>query len=80
MGVNAEYNASRNILYRKYDNEISLYTPYKRVKEIIQSRVSTLVGSSEKSPQPNQAGLEILSDKSIQERIKQEPVNLCIDS
>lgn len=79
MGVNADYNASRNILYRKYDNEISLYTPYKRVKEIIQSRVSTLVGSGEKSPPPNQAGLEILSDKSIQERIKQEPVNLCID-
>ena len=46
MGANADYNASRNILNRKYDNEISLYTPYKRVKEILQGRVSTLVGSS----------------------------------
>ncbi len=45
MGANADYNASRNILNRKFDNEISLYTPYKRVKEIIQCRVSTLVGS-----------------------------------
>lgn len=82
MGVNADYNASRNILGRKYDNEISLYTPYKRVKEIIQSRVSTLVGSENTtlvlSP-PSQAGLEILSDKSIQERIKQIPANVCIN-
>jgi len=81
MGANADFNASRNILNRKYDNEISLYTPYKRVKEIIQSRVSTLVGSDNTivlSP-PSQAGLEIPSNRTIQERIKQEPVNLCIN-
>ena len=61
VGVNADYNASRNILNRKYDKEISIYTPYKRVKEILLSRIPTLVRSDTNyicSP-PSQARLEI---------------------
>lgn len=38
--VNADYNAGANILIRYYDKEISLFTPYKKVKEILLSRLS----------------------------------------
>ena len=38
--VDADYNAAINILNRYYDNEINLYTPYKKVKEILISRLS----------------------------------------
>lgn len=34
----ADYNASKNILNRKYDKEISLYTSYKKVKDILENR------------------------------------------
>lgn len=80
MVVHADYNAARNIRSRKDDNEISLYTPYKRVKKIIQRRVSALVGSENDSScsPPNQAGLETLINKSIQERIRHKPTNNCI--
>ena len=37
--VHADSNASKNILNRKYDKEISLYTPYSKVKEILEGRV-----------------------------------------
>jgi IS605 OrfB family transposase len=37
--VDADYNASVNILQRYYDNEISLFTPYKKVKQILISRL-----------------------------------------
>lgn len=36
----ADYNASNNIKSRKYDNEITLYTPYKKVKEILMKRAA----------------------------------------
>jgi len=36
----AEVNGALNILQRKYDSEISLYTPYKKVKEILLQRYS----------------------------------------
>lgn len=35
----ADVNASLNILKRKDDNEINLYTPYKKVKKILESRI-----------------------------------------
>jgi IS605 OrfB family transposase len=38
--INADYNASTNILNRKYDKEISLYTNHKKVKMILENRVS----------------------------------------
>ncbi|PAB60543.1 RNA-guided endonuclease TnpB family protein [Anaeromicrobium sediminis] len=38
--IHADSNASINILNRNYDKEISLYTPYKKVKEILEKRVS----------------------------------------
>ncbi len=36
--VQADYNAAQNVLHRKYDTEISTYTPYKKVKEILMDR------------------------------------------
>lgn len=36
----ADYNASNNIKLRKYDKEISLYTPYRKVKEILMKRIA----------------------------------------
>ena len=37
--VHSDINASKNILKRKTDEEITLYTPYKKVKEILLNRV-----------------------------------------
>ena len=37
--IHADINASKNILARKYDKEIKLYTGYKKVKEILKDRV-----------------------------------------
>lgn len=37
--MNANTAAAKNILKRKDDNEISLYTPYKNVKKILDSRI-----------------------------------------
>ncbi|WP_055665478.1 zinc ribbon domain-containing protein [Desnuesiella massiliensis] len=38
--IHADYNASKNILNRKYDKEIDLYTSYRKVKEILEKRIS----------------------------------------
>lgn len=38
--IHSDYNASKNILNRKYDKEITLYTSYKKVKEILENRIS----------------------------------------
>ena len=37
--IHADINASKNILARKYDKEIKMYTGYKKVKEILEIRV-----------------------------------------
>jgi len=37
--MHADTNASKNILKRKYDKEITLHTPYKKVKEILENRL-----------------------------------------
>lgn len=36
--LNANTNAAKNILNRKYDNQITLRTPYKKVQEILEQR------------------------------------------
>jgi IS605 OrfB family transposase len=36
--LDADTNAARNVLARLYDNEIHLYTPYRKVKAILQGR------------------------------------------
>ena len=36
--VQSDYNAARNVLARNEDSEISLFTPYKKVREILQAR------------------------------------------
>ena len=36
--VQSDYNAARNVLTRNEDNEINLFTPYKKVREILQAR------------------------------------------
>jgi len=38
--LHADINASKNILNRKYDKEITLYTPFKKVKDILEKRVN----------------------------------------
>ncbi len=38
--IHADINASKNILNRKYDKEISLYTKFTKVKSILENRVS----------------------------------------
>ncbi|MGO5067243.1 MULTISPECIES: transposase, partial [unclassified Clostridium] len=35
----ADINASKNILNRKYDKDITLYTNYKKVKDILEKRI-----------------------------------------
>lgn len=37
--LHSDLNASKNILKRKYDKEINLYTKYSKVKEILEKRV-----------------------------------------
>ncbi|MGL5576112.1 MAG: zinc ribbon domain-containing protein, partial [Sarcina sp.] len=37
--THADINASKNILNRKDDKEINLYTPYKKVKKILENRI-----------------------------------------
>ena len=37
--IHADINASKNILNRKYDKEITLYTNYKKVKKILKNRI-----------------------------------------
>jgi len=38
--LHADINASKNILNRKYDKEITLYTPFKKVRDILEKRVN----------------------------------------
>ena len=38
--IHADINASKNILERKYDKEIKMFTSYKKVKEILESRIA----------------------------------------
>lgn len=38
--IHADINASKNILERKYDKEIRMFTSYKKVKEILESRIA----------------------------------------
>ena len=38
--LHADINASKNILNRKYDKEITLYTPFRKVKDILKKRIS----------------------------------------
>jgi len=42
--LDADFNAARNILARKNDTEIRLYTPYLRVKQILQERTAQRMG------------------------------------
>lgn len=38
--LDANINAAKNILHRKQDKEITLYTPYKKVKNILETRIA----------------------------------------
>jgi IS605 OrfB family transposase len=40
--VDADINGARNVLARLYDSEIQLYTPYRKVKEILVSRTERI--------------------------------------
>ena len=41
--LDANINAAKNILNRKLDKEITLFTPYKKVKEILDKRVTNTI-------------------------------------
>ena len=43
--INANTNAAKNIAARKSDKEVTLYTPYKKVKQILLSRYNKLHGT-----------------------------------
>ena len=40
--IHADINASKNILGRKYDKEIKMFTSYKKVRGILESRVADI--------------------------------------
>ena len=44
--LDADTNAARNILQRMYDPEIDLYTPYRKVKRLLQNRIGTTDGTA----------------------------------
>ena len=43
--MDSDYNAACNIKARKYDKEITIYTPYKKVKEILINRHKPILNS-----------------------------------
>ena len=44
--LDADTNAARNILARMYDEEITLYTPFREVKRLLRDRTGTPVGTA----------------------------------
>ena len=44
--LDADTNAARNILARLYDDEITLYTPFREVKRLLRDRSGTTVGTA----------------------------------
>ena len=44
--LDADTNAARDILARLYDDEITLYTPFREVKRLLQDRSGTTVGTA----------------------------------
>ena len=44
--LDADTNAARNILARLYDDEITLYTPFREVKRLLRDRNGTTVGTA----------------------------------
>ena len=54
----ADVNGALNILSRKYDSEIGLYTPYKKVKEILLKRYSVGAIKPPRLEKPNLNGCE----------------------
>lgn len=63
----ADVNGALNILSRKYDSEIGLYTPYKKVKEILLERYSVGAIKPPRLEKPTQFGHESCK-RSIQEQ------------
>ncbi len=50
--LDADTNAARNILQRMYDPEIDLYTPYRKVKRLLQHRIGTTDGTAHPGLEP----------------------------
>jgi len=50
--LQADYNGAVNVLHRKGDPEIGLYTPYRKVKEILIERQSAIGGGTAASKTP----------------------------
>ena len=50
--LDADTNAARNILQRMYDDEITLYTPYREVKRLLRDRIGTPDGTAHPGLEP----------------------------
>ena len=50
--LDADTNAARNILARMYDEEITLYTPFREVKRLLRDRTGTPVGTAPPGLEP----------------------------
>ena len=50
--LDADTNAARNILQRMYDDEITLYTPYREVKRLLLDRSGTTDGTAHPGLEP----------------------------
>ena len=50
--LDADTNAARNILQRMYDDEITLYTPYREVKRLLLDRIGTPEGTAPPGLEP----------------------------
>lgn len=67
--LDADINAARNVLARLYDNEIQLYTPYRKVKEILQARTAQQkrMGPLIQDTSCNEIQLELFSLSTVSE-------------
>jgi len=65
--IDKDINAAKSILKRMSDSEITLYTSYKRVKEILLSRLEESVCSTDITD-PTKTLEPVVFDRSIRER------------
>jgi len=60
--LQADYNGAVNVLHRKGDPEIGLYTPYRKVKEILIERQSAIGGGTAASKTPTLVQISLFGE------------------
>ncbi len=60
--LQADYNGAVNVLHRKGDPEIGLYTPYRKVKEILIERQSIVGGGTAASKTPTLVQISLFGE------------------